>query len=150
MDQPPRHAQALEDAAVLFARRGDLGAARAAYVEATRIYTDLGANWDLLRADARLRPHGMRRLRARSRTTATGWDALTPTELEVARLVADGHANADIAAMLFSSKRTIEVHVSRILAKLGVRSRVEIAIEATRHPRSGQSGPLPQKDRYCG
>ncbi|PKW18089.1 ATP-binding protein [Saccharopolyspora spinosa] len=150
MDQPPKRAQALEDSAVLHARNGDLGAARAAYVEATRIYTDLGADWDLLRAETRLRPHGMRRLRARRRNATTGWEALTPTETRVARLVAAGHANAEIAAILFASKRTIEVHVSRILAKLGVRSRVEIAIEATRQPGTAQHSPLPQLDRLCG
>ncbi|CAM04712.1 putative ATPase [Saccharopolyspora erythraea NRRL 2338] len=151
LDLPPVHAQALEDAAVLFARRRDLGAARAAYVEATRIYAELGASWDLLRADARLRPHGMRRLRGRRANAATGWEALTPAELQVAWLVSDGHSNADIAARLFSSKRTVEAHVSRILAKLGVRSRVEIAIEATRHERPGEPGePVPQQDRSCG
>ncbi|MGI8306483.1 ATP-binding protein [Saccharopolyspora hattusasensis] len=152
LDQPPKCAQALEDSAVLHARNGDLGVARAAYLEATRIYTDLGANWDLQRADARLRPHGMRRLRVRRRNATTGWEALTPTELRVARLVAAGHANADIAATLFASRRTIEVHVSRILAKLGARSRVEIAIEATRQPGIDQHTPRPirQKDRLCG
>ncbi|MGW3472389.1 ATP-binding protein [Saccharopolyspora sp. NPDC000995] len=150
MDQPPKLAQALEDCAVLHARNGDLGAARAAYLEAIRIYTDLGANWDLLRADSRLRPHGMRRLRARRRNATAGWEALTPTELRVARLVAAGHANADIAAILFASRRTIEVHVSHILAKLGARSRVEIAIEATRQPGIDQHAPLPQMDRLCG
>ncbi|MEV5542321.1 AAA family ATPase [Saccharopolyspora shandongensis] len=152
MEQPLKRAQALEDSAVLHARRGDLGAARGAYVEAIRIYTDLGAKWDLLRADSRLRPYGTRRLRARRRSATTGWEALTPTELRVARLVAAGHANADIAAILFASRRTIEVHVSRILAKLGARSRVEIAIEAARQPSLDQHVPLPvpQEDRLCG
>ncbi|MFI0469583.1 AAA family ATPase [Saccharopolyspora sp. 5N102] len=133
INQPPRHAQALEDLAVLLAERGQISAARAEYARAVEIYTELGASWDLRRADARLRPHGVRRARGRRPRATTGWDSLTPTERKVARLVADGLANPDIAATLFSSRRTIEVHVSHILAKLGVRSRVEVAVIAMRN-----------------
>jgi DNA-binding CsgD family transcriptional regulator len=135
----PQLGRALEDAAVLFAERGDLPAARAAYAEAADVYTRLGAGWDLLRAVTRLRPHGLRRRGGRRQHPATGWEALTPTELEVAWLVAEGLANPDIAARLFSSRRTVEVHVSHILAKLGVRSRVEIARETDRHTRPSVS-----------
>jgi DNA-binding NarL/FixJ family response regulator len=53
-----------------------------------------------------------------------------PTELRVAFLVADGYSNPDIAGRLFLSRRTIDVHVSHILAKLAARSRVDIAREA--------------------
>ena len=52
---------------------------------------------------------------------------LTDRELEVLRLVADGRNNRDIAAGLFISAKTASVHVSNILAKLGVHSRVEAA-----------------------
>jgi pentatricopeptide repeat protein len=52
---------------------------------------------------------------------------LTGRELEVLRLVAAGRANRDIAAELFISPKTASVHVSNILAKLGVSSRVEAA-----------------------
>jgi DNA-binding CsgD family transcriptional regulator len=52
---------------------------------------------------------------------------LTERELEVLRLVAAGRANRDIAAELFISPKTASVHVSNILAKLGVGSRVEAA-----------------------
>jgi DNA-binding NarL/FixJ family response regulator len=120
-------AWALEDAAVLLAEQADLPAARAAYAEAIEHYTALGADWDALRADTRLRRYGIRRQRRRRQRPATGWDALTPAELRVAYLVADGLANPDVAARLFLSRGTVEVHVSRILAKLGARSRVEIA-----------------------
>jgi DNA-binding CsgD family transcriptional regulator/tetratricopeptide (TPR) repeat protein len=131
----PQLGRALEDAAVLFAERGDLPAARAAYREAADLFTGLGAGWDLLRAVTRLRPYGLRRRGGRRQHATTGWDALTPTELEVAWLLAEGLANPDIAARLFSSRRTVEVHVSHILTKLGMRSRLEIAREADRHPR---------------
>jgi len=116
----------LEDAAVLLAERGDPTAARAAVAEAAEQYLALGAHWDLRRADARLRPHGIRRGRRRAQHAATGWDALSATERKVAALVAEGLANPDIAGRLFLSRRTVEAHVSRILGKLEARSRVEI------------------------
>ncbi|MDN3357657.1 LuxR family transcriptional regulator [Actinomadura sp. DC4] len=130
--RPLHLAQTLEDTAVVLAERGDARAARAAHAEAAELYTGLGATWDLLRADTRLRRHGVQRRRGPRRRAVTGWDALTPAELTVARLVAEGRPNPDIAANLFVSRRTVEVHVSHILAKLGVRSRVEIAREAAR------------------
>jgi FixJ family two-component response regulator len=47
-------------------------------------------------------------------------------------LVAEGHTNREIGAALFISEKTASVHLSRILAKLGVRSRVEAATVAHR------------------
>ncbi|MBV9830095.1 MAG: AAA family ATPase [Marmoricola sp.] len=58
---------------------------------------------------------------------------LTERELDVLTLIADGRANADIARSLFISPKTVSVHVSNILAKLQVRSRVEAAAVAHRH-----------------
>ncbi len=52
---------------------------------------------------------------------------LSPREMEVARLVADGASNAQAAAQLFISERTIESHVTNIFNKLGVDSRVQVA-----------------------
>ncbi len=57
---------------------------------------------------------------------------LTPRELEVLRLVAAGRSNRDIAAELFISAKTVSVHVSNILPKLGVSSRGEAAAAAHR------------------
>jgi DNA-binding CsgD family transcriptional regulator/tetratricopeptide (TPR) repeat protein len=53
--------------------------------------------------------------------------SLTARELDVLRLVAAGQSNRDIGEELFISQKTVSVHVSRILAKLGVRSRVQAA-----------------------
>ncbi|MEU0154098.1 helix-turn-helix transcriptional regulator [Micromonospora fulviviridis] len=130
---PLPQARALEDAAELFAEGGDQRAAGAAYRQAIALYTDLDAAWDIIRADARLRRYGIRRGRSgpRRRPT-TGWESLTPTETKIARLVADGQSNPDIAAALFLSRRTVEAHVSHILAKLNVHSRIDIAREAMR------------------
>ena len=57
---------------------------------------------------------------------------LTPRELEVLRLVAEGRSNRQIAEVLFISVKTASVHVSNILAKLGVTGRVEAATIAHR------------------
>lgn len=53
--------------------------------------------------------------------------ALTPAEERVAALVAEGKTNREVAAALFLSERTVEGHLSRVFAKLGVRQRTEIA-----------------------
>jgi DNA-binding CsgD family transcriptional regulator len=140
--RPLEVALVLEDAAVVLAEHADIPAARAAYAEAVEHYTALGADWDLRRTDTRLRPYGIRHRRTRRRPT-TGWDALTPTELTVAHLVADGRSNPDIAARLFLSRRTVDVHVSHILTKLTARSRVDIAREALKHQPTSAPDPIP-------
>ena len=129
------HGLALEDAAVLTARRGDLAAARQALAAAVTAYERLGARWDIHRAGERLRPFGVRRRAPRyAERPMSGWGALTPTEVKVAYLVADGRSNPDVAQALFLSRNTVQTHVSHILAKLGARSRAEIIREAVRHP----------------
>jgi DNA-binding CsgD family transcriptional regulator/tetratricopeptide (TPR) repeat protein len=131
------HGLALEDAAVLAARRDDAASARQALAGAMAAYQTLGADWDIHRATARLRPLGIRRRRpAYFDRPMSGWDALTPTEVRVAVLVAGGRSNPDIAADLFLSRNTVQTHVSHILAKLGAQSRVEIVSEARRHASS--------------
>ncbi len=55
-------------------------------------------------------------------------DALTPREREVAEAIARGASNADIARALFLSIPTVKTHVGRVMAKLGVESRVQVAV----------------------
>ena len=61
---------------------------------------------------------------------AAGWASLTPTELEVARLVGDGLRNDAIAQRLFIAPGTVKVHLSHIFTKLGITSRAELAAQA--------------------
>jgi DNA-binding CsgD family transcriptional regulator len=128
LNSPLLRGLALENAAVLLAGTGDAQAARTAYRKAIDTFADLDAAWDIRRADSRLRPLGVRRgSRGPRQRPATGWEALTPAELNVAVRVAEGHSNPDIAADLFLSRRTVQSHVSHVLAKLGAHSRVDIA-----------------------
>jgi DNA-binding CsgD family transcriptional regulator len=54
-------------------------------------------------------------------------EGLTPAERRVAALVAEGHTNREVAAALFLAERTVTSHLSHVYAKLGVRSRTELA-----------------------
>src|SRR5256885_123920 len=71
-----------------------------------------------------------RRARGRRGRPATGWSSLTPTELEVVRLVADGLTNPQIGARLLISRGTVKTHLSHIFIKLDTSNRAQLAAAA--------------------
>jgi DNA-binding CsgD family transcriptional regulator len=71
--------------------------------------------------------------RGQRKRPTSGWGSLTPTELDVVRLVSEGLTNNDIATRLFVSPRTVQTHLTHVYAKLGLTSRVQLAQEAGRH-----------------
>ncbi|KWX02107.1 Regulatory protein LuxR [Carbonactinospora thermoautotrophica] len=97
--------------------------ARAHLRAALEIFEDLGAAPWAERASQELRASG-ETARRRDPSALTG---LTPQELQVARLVAQGMSNRDVAAQLYLSPRTIDFHLRNVFAKLGVSSRAELA-----------------------
>ncbi|NMO53996.1 AAA family ATPase [Actinoplanes sp. TBRC 11911] len=94
---------------------------------AVETFDALGARPWAERAQAELRASGETR-----RRTTDATDQLTPQELQVARLVAEGLSNREIAGRLFVSPRTISSHLYRIYPKVGVSSRTELATVVTR------------------
>jgi DNA-binding NarL/FixJ family response regulator len=92
-------------------------AARASLEEALAGLEEMGARLWAERARAELARIGDR---ARS-------SGLTPTDERVADLVAEGRSNKEVADALFVSVRTVEANLTRIYAKLGIRSRTELA-----------------------
>jgi len=129
--RPLLSAKALEAAAGDFVSTDDRDQARAAFTKAVEIYTSLGAATDVARLQTRFRAHGIRRgPHAKHRQARSGWDSLTPAETKIAALVKGGLSNPEIAARLFLSRRTVATHVSHILKKLDVHSRIDIAREA--------------------
>jgi DNA-binding CsgD family transcriptional regulator len=125
---------ALEDLAVVLASSGREEEARTAFTEAVGRYEGLQARWDIRRAEGRLRPLGVRRggRGPRAERAAFGWAALTPTEVKIAVMVARGESTSDIARSMSLSRRTVQTYISHILAKLGVKGRVDIVREALR------------------
>lgn len=66
------------------------------------------------------------------RRPTSGWDALTRTELEVVHLLLGGRTNRSIGEQLGISRRTVETHLSHVFSKLGLSTRVELAVEVAR------------------
>jgi DNA-binding CsgD family transcriptional regulator len=114
--------------------RPHLSAAQAAF-------TRLGAVDWARRAGAELQATGVAAGTGARRGAAapSATERLTPQELQVAMVVAEGATNSEAAARLFLSAKTIEYHLSNAYRKLGVRSRVELA----RRMLAGQTGDEP-------
>lgn len=71
--------------------------------------------------------------RGERKRASSGWESLTPAELDVVRLVTEGLGNKDIAARLFVSPRTVQAHLTHVYTKLGITSRFQLIQEAAAH-----------------
>jgi DNA-binding CsgD family transcriptional regulator len=114
--------------------RGDRKGARASFVEALAIFERLGAE-----PDVGMVRQALNRISGR----APAGHALTAREQEVLVLLAEGLSNAAIAGRLYVSERTVEVHVSHILDKLGVESRTQAVALAPQHRLAVPSARIP-------
>ena len=89
----------------------------------------------------------VRRARGSRRRPSTGWGSLTPTELEVVRLVVDGLSNPEIGRRLFMSRGTVKAHLSHIYAKLEVANRTELATRTSARVAGGDGAARGQRLR---
>ena len=121
---------------------GRMAEARRLAEDAQEIYRSLEARRDLARAQSRFRAVGLRSgPRGERPRPRRGWESLTHAELAVTGWVAQGLSNPEIARRLFISSRTVQTHVSHALEKLGLSSRVELAVETARWQEDGWGSP---------
>jgi DNA-binding CsgD family transcriptional regulator len=86
----------------------------------------------VMNADVQDRAVDGRRKRGPRPSRRIGWAALTPSELKIAALVAQGLTNPQIATRLFLSRSTVQTHLENVFAKLDIGSRVVLAAEIAR------------------
>lgn len=114
-----RYAQALADRGALAVRSDRIAEGRVDLQEAVSLAHECSVS---VVAEAALRD--LRAIGDRPRTrTFQGVDALTPTERRVADLAAGGMTNREIAAHLFVGLRTVEIHLTHVYGKLGIKGR---------------------------
>jgi DNA-binding CsgD family transcriptional regulator len=114
------------------AAAGDRAAAVAAFQRVASDAGQGGAGLFVEAAARELRRLGSRLPATARRASAADAGELSAREREIAELVAGGRSNKQVAAALFLSEKTIEHHLSRIYAKVGVRSRAELAARMAR------------------
>ena len=124
--RPLAYAAALEDLGVATVDGGDTDEAVEVLGRALELYAQAGAAWDAGRVRGRLRALGVRRRLVAVQRPGRGWAAMTDSELAVARLVAQGLTNREVAERLFVSQHTVSGHLRHVFAKLDVNSRVEL------------------------
>lgn len=120
---------ALEDAGLLLAERAK-DEALGYLDEALRLQSAAGAERDAARVRRLLRDHGVLRAGQQADPAADHWPELTASELAVVRLVIEGATDREVAQRLYISAHTVNSHLRHVFAKLGIRSRVELARRA--------------------
>ena len=124
--RPLAAAAAFEDFGVQAVDDGHTAGAIAAFSRSLSIFADASATRDAARLRGRLRSLGVRRRLAPSPRHTNGWASLTDAEVAVARLVAGGLSNRDVACRLFVSYHTANGHLRNVFTKLAINSRVEL------------------------
>lgn len=109
-------------------------AAREAFTLALEKFEAIGAGLWAARARAELERTGLRH---------SAGDELTPTELRVADLAAQGLTNKRIAETLFLSTKTVEANLARVYLKLGIRSRAELGVTMATRATAQSTPPSP-------
>jgi len=102
---------------------------------AYQTYIRAGAHRDTARVRAALRSLGVRKRRTTGARPERGWGSLTKSEAVVVDLVARGMTSREAASELFLSLDTINTHLRHAFAKLGIRSRVQLARLVAEHER---------------
>lgn len=125
-ERPLVHASAAEDAGRALGAYGD-PAARELLDTALDLYDESGAARDAARVRRRLRLLGVRRARRPRDGADEGRWGLTAAEVKVARLVAQGATNRQVAEQLFLSGHTVNTHLRHIFTKWDINSRVDLA-----------------------
>lgn len=120
---------------------GDRRAAVAAYTRAATIAGDVGSTGIERLARRGLRELGIRAWRRGPDVRGDGFAGLSEREREVAGLVAAGATNAEVAASLAISPKTVERHVTNILAKVGARNRTEMTTIVNRESSATAAAP---------
>jgi DNA-binding CsgD family transcriptional regulator len=116
-------ARSLAELGAALRRAGQRASAREPLAEALDLAARCGARPLAARAREELNATGARP----RREWRTGVEALTPSELRVVRLAAEGHSNREIAHELFVTLKTIEGHLSRAYTKLGIDGRDQLS-----------------------
>lgn len=133
---PLERSRSLADLGALLRRAGRIAPAREALAAAVRLAEDAGAAGVAARPLEELRLAGGRR-----RPERPADDRLTPAELRVARLAAQGSTNAEIASLLFLSVKTVDTHLQHVYGKLGITSRRALIPLARRLEEEAESLP---------
>ena len=116
----PREQRRIDDAHAVIADALDPDRLATAQTEGAAMSIDEAAAYAQRTRGPRVRP-------------TLGWESLTPTERNVAGLVAEGATNPDIARKLLMSVNTVKTHLAHIFTKLDINSRAELASLVTRH-----------------
>lgn len=123
----PLRAEALEDLGAAMQHTGHRHEATDLIREAFDLFTTAGLRMDADRVSERLgRPPGVRTPAGPPQLASLAWSQLTRSEIKVARLVAEGLTNREVAARLFLSPHTVDSHLRHIFSKLGLSSRVAL------------------------